>query len=267
MDKYPKVTIIIPMYGKEEYTRTCVKLVKDNYGTGFPIEILVVDDGSPEPFADHTINVLRLDENSGYSNATNQGILWAQHRNADYVHLLNNDTEPKPGFLKHLLDIMEADTSIGIAGSVRILGSEQGITELHGADLIRGYQKVVKDASGLPDVIRVHWVPLCSSLISMDCIRRIGILDSKMKVWSSDLEYCIRASFADFGVVVVPASKVIHHHEVTTRTVLDKYKIEDDQRVLLETLAGMKYAKLMTELPLDAEANTWGRLEFSVHKK
>lgn len=262
----PKVVIVIPMFGKEEYTRKCVELTKKNYGTGEPIEIVVVDDGSEVPFVDDTINVIRLDKNSGFTAASNEGILWAQYRNADYVLLLNNDTEPEAGFLKELLDVIEADERIGIAASVRIhVNREPQCVELCGSDIIRGYQYFT-DIKSLPDIpIPCNWVPLCSGLIRMDMIRDIGILDKRFRNHCSDSSYCLYAKTRGWGVVIVPNSRVIHHLSVTTTA--NKIMVDDDQKKFLEQLAGLEYQKLMVAMPLDGEAGTYGRLTFEVYKK
>lgn len=261
-----RVAVVIPMFGKEEYTRKCLSLVKDNYGTGEPIEIVVVDDGSPIPFVDPTVNVVRLDENTGFTNAANEGILWAQYRNCDYVLLLNNDTEPMPGFLKELLDVMEADHSIGIAASVRIhLGRGEQNSELMGSDLIRGFQYFT-DEKSLPDLpIPANWIPLCSALLRMDMVRDIGLLDKKYRNHCSDSSYCLKSKIRGWGVLLVPKSKVIHHLSVSTTAA--KINPELDQKKFLEELAGLDYAKIMANMPIDSEAKTWGRLEFSVYKK
>jgi GT2 family glycosyltransferase len=254
------------MYGKEELTNKCVKMVAENYGTGEVIEILVVDDGSEKPYENNLVNVLRLDENKGFTNAVNQGILWCRDR-FDYIHLLNNDTEPQPNFLKELVDVMEANPVIGIAGSIRILETDTPHKiELYGADLIRGYQQMCADASGLPDIIYTHWIPLCSALIRMETIRYIGLLDRRMKIWCSDNDYCIRSNFGGYNVALVPKSVVKHIHQATTNTVQSKYSVEADQRVLIEKMAGMQYAELMKQLPLDAEQKTYGKITFEVTK-
>ena len=261
-----RVAIIIPMFGKEEYTRRCVELTKKNYGTGEPIEIVVVDDGSPTPFTDPLINVIRLDENSGYTAATNEGILWSQYRNCDYVLLLNNDTEPEPGFLKELLDVMEADPTIGIAGSVRYHPNREGQPyELCGSDIIRGFQYFT-DKKSLSDVpIDCNWVPLCSGLIRMDMIREIGLLDKQFRNHCSDSEYCIRAKMNHWRVVFVCRSVVMHHLSVTTSA--NNIMVDEDQRKFLEKLAGLETQKLMRDMPLDGEAKTYGQLKFEVYKK
>jgi GT2 family glycosyltransferase len=252
------------MYGQAEYTRKCIELTRLN--AGIPeqdYDILVVDDGSQEYFTHSEALVLRLKENSGYTNAQNQGILWAGER-YDYVHCLNNDTEPHPDFLKHLLDEMEKDESIAIASSVRIYPKDN-LVELYGLDLIRGYQCVTKPENLKDEVIECNWVPLCSALVRVDVIRELGILNKQMKNHSSDLEYCLRVKQAHYKIIVVTRSQVIHHHEVTTSA--NKITPEKDQRVLLEILAGLPYQQFMAKIPLDAEQGTYGRLTFEVYQK
>lgn len=260
----PRICVVIPMFGKEEYTNKCVDMVRENYGTGEPIEILVVDDGSAKPYFNRGVNVIHLMENSGFTAAANAGILWAQYRNCDYVLLLNNDTEPHPNFLKYLLDIMEGDNSIGIASSARIYPKEN-LVELYGLDLIRGYQAVTKPENLKDEVVECNWVPLCSSLIRMDVIREVGLLNKLMRNHSSDLEYCLKVKMAHHKIVVVTKSQVIHYHEVTTSS--NNITPEKDQRVLLEILAGLPYQQFMNVMPLDGQQKTYGRISFEVYKK
>jgi len=264
----PRIVCVIPMFGKEEYTRKCVSLLKENYGTGQPIEILVVDDGSETPFEDKTINVIRLENNSGFTAAANEGILWAQYRNADYVLLLNNDTEPEPGFLQELLIAIESDENIGIAASVRIHPTRGAHKyELCGSDLIRGYQYFTDD-SGInvaPQVVDANWIPLCSGLMRMDMIREIGLLDKRFRNHCSDSSYCLWAKINHWRVVLVPSSRVIHHLSVTTTH--NKVNVDLDQKKFLEKLAGIEYQKIMNEMPLDGEAKTFGKISFEVYQK
>lgn len=260
------VVVVIPMYGKEEYTNKCIEKLTHNYGTGEPIEIVVVDDGSPTPYVNPLVNVIRRDENGGFTAASNDGILWAQERNRDYVLLLNNDTEPESAFLNELLMVMEADKTIGIAGSVRRHPNREGHPiELCGSDLIRGYQHFT-DEKSLPDIpIACNWFPLCSGLLRMDMIREIGLLDKKYRNHCSDSSYCLWAKIRGWGVVIVPRSIVLHHLSVTTTA--NKVMVDVDQKKFLETLAGLDYAKIMAAMPLDGEAQTWGKLEFIVYEK
>jgi len=266
-----RICVIIPQYNLSEMTRKCIDLCQKNAGVEH--DILVVDDGSEEAFTDKYdpipgVEVTRLRENQGFTAAVNHGILWCGDR-YDYIHLLNNDTEPEQDFLKILFDFMEENPVVGIAGSVRILDTDSPHKyELFGADLIRGYQRM-SDGNIPMDVIYTHWVPLCSSLIRMSMIRYIGLLDRRMKIWCSDNDYCIRANFNGYNVALHMKSRVKHAHAVTTKTVQKekKWSPEEDQRVLIQKMAGTQYAELMRDIPLDVESNTYGKLEFTVYKK
>lgn len=256
-----RICVIIPMFGQEEYTRKCIDSCMKH--AGIVHDILVVDDCSPTPFVDERVNIIRLAENSGFTAATNAGILWAQDRGYEFVHLLNNDTEGLPNFIKILLDILDADESVAIASSARIY-PKGGVVELYGADLIRGFQIVMKESELIEDTIQCNWVPVCSSLIRMSVIRELGLLNKRMRNHSSDLEYCLRIKIAGYTIVVDTRSKVLHHHEVTTKH--NKIVPEQDQRVLLEILSGVYYAQFMKEMPLDPESGTYGRLVFDTVK-
>lgn len=254
------------MYGKEEYTKKCIEFTLKN--SGCECDILVVDDGSHKPFIYYGtgVDVIRLDKNSGFTAATNAGILWAQVRDYDYVLCLNNDTEPELNFLKHLVDLMESNPKVGICGSVRRHPKKEGEPiELCGSDLIRGYQYFTEESKLPPDPIPCNWFPVCSGLLRMDMIREIGLLDKRMINHCSDTEYCFRAKFAGWEVMIVPKSIVTHHLSVTTTA--NNIAVDDDQKLMLEKIAGLDYAKLLTAMPLDGEAKTWGRLNFEVYTK
>ena len=260
-----KVCVVMPMYGHHEMTKQCVDETIEK--AGMPVDVLVVDDGSKEPFnyEREGLTVLRLKKNTGYTGATNAGILFCGDR-YDYLHLQNNDIHPYQDYIKLLFDVMEEQSVIGIAGSVRILNTDSPHNiELYGVDLIRGYQMMTN--GDVPnDVLYVHWVPLCSSLVRAEMLRYIGILDPRMIMWCSDNDLCIRANFAGWNVALVMKSRVHHIHQVSTGT-NNEAGVKRDQAVLLEKISGYKYAELMKTIPLDAESQTYGKLEFSVYKK
>lgn len=261
-----KILLVIPMYNKEEYTNKCVELAIDNSGIyNEPMEVLVVDDGSIKPYINPKVNVLRLDVNTGFTNAVNQGILWGKDR-FDYVLLLNNDTEPEMDYLKHLVDALEADPKVGIAASVRRhVNREPQCIELCGSDLIRGYQYFTEEEKLPENPVPCNWIPLCSGLLRMSMVREIGLLDKRFRNHCSDSSYCLWAKINQWGVVFVPKSIVLHHLSVTTTA--NNIMVDDDQKKFLEKLAGMDYAQIMAHVPLDGEAKTFGKIDFSVFTK
>ena len=250
------VCVIIPMYNFNKMTKDCVELVKKN--AGIDVDILVVDDGSKFPYGDDSINVLRLDENSGFTNAVNQGILWCSDK-YKYIHLLNNDTVPQKNFIVELLPYID---DYAILSSVRI--RDNSFLEYYGADLIRGHQHVSIDDGGRK-IIDCVWVPFCSVMIKTSTIRYLGLLDVRMRNNCSDNDYCLRAITNGFKIGVVTESVVAHYHETTIKT-LDKPS-QDDQNIWVQKLVGLEYKKIMVDMPLDIESNTWGVLDFTVKQK
>lgn len=279
-----KICIVMPMYGKPELTDKCIQMCGEN--AGIEHDILVVDDCSLVPYLKENLtekkdlikkwttglSVLKLEENLGFTGATNAGILWCGDR-YDYIHFMNNDTEPRENFLKILFDVLEdeANEVVAIAGSARVvMHEEKEVYELVSVDLVSGYHTFV-DEEGykkLPPLIHTHWFPLCSALIRHTLIREIGLLDKRMRMWCSDNDYCIRANFAGYNTTVVPASVVRHAQQGTTGKAPSK-GIKDDQDVLMSKIMNVQYAVLMDKMPLDSGngVQTWGRPNFEVYKK
>jgi GT2 family glycosyltransferase len=90
------VTAIIPMWNRAELTRQCVAALRQQ--TVAFDRILVVDDGSTEPF--HGDDVLRLPENRGFAAAVNAG--W-RAATTTHIAVINNDVRLHPAWLEHLL--------------------------------------------------------------------------------------------------------------------------------------------------------------------
>lgn len=263
----PEVCVIIPMYGHHEMTEKCVNMTKEL--AGMDIDVIVVDDGSPEPFKTDSCQVVTLPKNLGFTGAHNAGMIWCGN-NYKYQHFQNNDIEPKQDYIKKLYDVLESNPVIGIAVSTRLITNHAPFSyELFGVDLLRGYQQMA-DAPLPQELCHVRWAPLPCALVRYEMIQHIGLLDRRMKIWSSDLDYCLRANIAGWNVTLVRDSQAVHAHAATTSKLPSEFKlkqIESDQKVLLGKLSGWEYAQLLTELPLDADSKTYGKIEFSTYVK
>ena len=78
--KKPKVSVVVPIYNVERYLKTCVDSILAQ--TLHDIEVILVDDGSPDncgkiidEYARKDSRVIAVHQkNSGYSKAVNRGI-------------------------------------------------------------------------------------------------------------------------------------------------------------------------------------------------
>ncbi|MBT4136988.1 MAG: methyltransferase domain-containing protein, partial [Candidatus Latescibacteria bacterium] len=117
----PKVSIVMPLYNKSEFTEKCLNGLEDTR-SDVPFEVILVDNGS----ADHTgdlldgvvnkteYRVIRNGENLGFSRGNNVG---AQLARGEYVLFLNNDTVPRAGWLEAMVSELDGDASVGIVGA------------------------------------------------------------------------------------------------------------------------------------------------------
>ena len=102
----PQVSVIIPIYGKCDYTIRCLASIAIN-PPSTPFEIIVVDDCSPDRSVEtlqhiEGIRLITNSENKGFIRSCNIG---AKNSKGAYLYFLNNDTEVTPGWLDELVEL------------------------------------------------------------------------------------------------------------------------------------------------------------------
>ena len=118
MNQQPKISIIIPIYNSEKYLHKCLDSVVNQ--TFKDIEIICVDDGSPDNSGmicddysqkDSRIKVIHQ-TNSGIGSARNRGLEIARGK---YIQFLDADDSYQPNCCKEMYNIMEKYTvDVGI---------------------------------------------------------------------------------------------------------------------------------------------------------
>ncbi len=126
-----KVSIIMLTLNALDYTRQCVDSIRRC--TGYPHEIIFVDNGSADGTRKYLRNLVK--ENSNYhliSNKKNRGFAGGNNQGAkkatgDYVLFLNNDVLVSDGWLESLVESLELEERIGVVGPItnRINGRQR----------------------------------------------------------------------------------------------------------------------------------------------
>ena len=114
----PRVSIVIPVYGKPLLTFTCLRSVHARTAAG-TFEVIVVDDASPEAIegALGVVEGVRFERNPnnlGFIGSCNRG---AELARGELVVFLNNDTIVTEGWLEALLRVFELRDDAGMAGA------------------------------------------------------------------------------------------------------------------------------------------------------
>ncbi len=218
----PAVSIVIPAHNQWAYTVRCLVAVLD-HSRDVAHEVIVVDNGSTDDTAGALarvagIRVQRNSTNLGFARACNQGAALAR---GERIVFLNNDTEPRRGWLSVLLAATEADPTVAAAGSRLLFADDTiqsaGLLLAYGfpyplSVIPRGYRKPAADA---PPTGPVRAVTGACMLVRTAAFRAAGGFDEGFENGYEDVDLCLRLGEAGGKVLFVAESLVTHHEAVS----------------------------------------------------
>lgn len=188
-----------------------------------PAEIVFVDnastDGSRERAADAFpgLTVLVNERNEGYGDATNRGIAHALVHGAELVFLANNDLRLPDGALAGLAAELERSRGVGIVGP-RIVYEKRPdtiwaaggrMTFRQNLSALIGHRE--PDEPRFRRTLDVDYVPGCAMLVRRAVFESIGLLEGDYFAYHEDVEFCLEAREAGFGVRVV--GEILAYHD------------------------------------------------------
>lgn len=221
----PLVHVIILTWNQKELTDACLASMRAvTYGN---YRIVVVDNGSVDDSVDFLrakypeAIYLETGSNLGFSGGNNVGIKYALEDGAEWVYLLNNDTEVDPRFLDEVMTIAQTDSKIGIVGSTCFYFEPADIIWFAGAhaDWLTGDMidpRVGKTMPAtLPVMEDVDETAGAGMLVRRAVIDQVGLLDPAFFIYFEETDWCQRTKRAGWRVVWAPLSKVWHKVSMT----------------------------------------------------
>ncbi|QIB73943.1 glycosyltransferase family 2 protein [Halogeometricum borinquense] len=186
------VSVVVPAYGRPEYLDAAVESVNDQ--TYAPIELIVVDDCSPDPIepivADaetdslHRVHVIRHEVNRGANAARNTGI---EASRGEFVAFLDDDDYWRPRKVEKQVRAFEnGGDEVGFVYTGQENVAADGTTTNYRVPETRGWvtHELFRGA------------PLCSFssvMVRRSVIDEVGLLDTRFPSWQ-DREWYLRVS-------------------------------------------------------------------------
>lgn len=230
--------IVIINYRTPHLTIECLRALASEIGSVPGTRVAVVDndsgDGSVEKIGaaiategwESWATLMPSSLNGGYAYGNNFAIRPAlQHPNPPaYFWLLNSDTQVRPGAIKALVEFMEQNPTVGIAGSS--LENPDGsswstafrfpslLSELEGGVRLGIVSKLLSNwvvAQKMGDQPQqVDWLPGASMMIRREVFEAIGLMDEEYFLYYEETDFCLQAKRAGWSCWYVPNSKVMH---------------------------------------------------------
>lgn len=216
----PWVTIVVLNWNRRQDTLECLASLMS---LAYPrCEVAVVDNASRDGSVAAVrqsfpqVTVLENPSNLGYAGGNNVGLRWALARGADQVLLLNNDTIVHPDFLGELVRASLGHPEAGILGPTIYFYDQPAVVWSAGGaiDWGRGQSSMIdlyeRGPSGLGTARPVDFVTGCALLVKASVVARIGPLDERFFSYWEEVDFCVRARRAGFGILHVPQSRIWH---------------------------------------------------------
>ncbi|MBT9150504.1 MAG: hypothetical protein DDT40_00676 [candidate division WS2 bacterium] len=167
-------------------------------------------------FGDY-IHIIENEKNYGFCEGNNIAIRWLlDNSKPDYLLLLNNDTVVDCEFLTEMVNVIESNDKIGIAGPKVYYYSNPKKLQFTMAKVELGKGRVVHVGAGEIDfgqynnVEETDYCPGSCFLIKREVIPRIGMLDASYVAYWEETDYCQRAKGEGFQLIYCPQAKVWH---------------------------------------------------------
>ncbi|WP_226018784.1 glycosyltransferase family 2 protein [Novosphingobium sp. FKTRR1] len=241
----PHVTIVIPTRDRADILRTCVESLIAL--TRYPaFDVLIADNDSREAAAlayldqlTSRLNVRVMHWPGPFNFSAINNFAVAQTR-ADYVCLLNNDTEVIDADWLHALMSMAVRDHVGAVGPMLLypdgtiqhagivigMGSAAGHAHRHQAPEERGYFAQAHVTG------RVSAVTAACLVVAKHKYDAVGGLDATdLRVAYNDVDFCLKLQQAGWQNIYVPYARLIHHESKSRPSdlstgQLDRYRAE-----------------------------------------
>lgn len=224
----PRWTIIIPVFGQHKLTYTCIKSIAMTC-TGKAIEVVVVDDCSPEPAEVALsmvsgIKIIRNQQNLGFLHSCNEAVKSAR---GEFVVLLNNDTIVTDDWLSAMTTVFEEEIEVGLVG-VKLLFPDGKLQEAGGIVWHGGSASNYGRGQDprRPEFNYRREVDYCSGaciMLPVALWHQLDGFDTRYApAYYEDTDLAFRVREAGYRVIYQPHAEVVHFEGQTSGTDVTK---------------------------------------------
>ena len=223
MDNTVSVSIVIPNLNGRDMLASCLRSIEALDYPATQIECIVVDNGSVDgsqyflkrSYPD--VRVLSLGSNTGYANAINAG---AEAATGELLFFLNNDAQPDPDCLSHLVDPILSGEAV--CTTAQIINDDRTHIHFDGGGMnFHGIAFQHREGEPYSDKPRSNQACLfpcgAAMVISRSVFLQAGGLDADFFAYFEDVDLGWRLWLLGHAVSYVPQAIAVHKQSQTSR--------------------------------------------------
>ena len=217
-----KCSVIILNWNGAEMLRTYLPSVVANTANA---DVIVADNGSTDNSLEvlktefPTVKTILLDRNYGFAEGYNRAI---DQVDSEYVVLLNSDVETPEGWLRPLLEYMDAHPEVAaVQPKIRSwrkkdyfehAGAAGGYLNALGYPYCRGRHVwgVEQDKGQYDTVVNIDWTTGACMCVRTQVYKDLGGLDASFFAHMEEIDLCWRMRNKGWKLACVPQSMVYH---------------------------------------------------------
>ncbi|MCQ8186317.1 glycosyltransferase family 2 protein [Parvularcula maris] len=206
----PVFSIIVPTYNRPKQIADCIAHLRGLAGP--PFEIIVVDDGSPEPVGGPIgsespvpVRIIRQ-ENQGPGAARNRG---AKEAAGTFLAFTDDDCRPVSGWLEAFYRVLSERGDV-LAGGPVINALTSNPYAAASQDIITFLYET--------DNTDTAFFTSNNFACRKDVFESVGGFDESLRIASEDRDFCIRCRVAGIETVRVPEASIEHFHDLSLRS-------------------------------------------------
>lgn len=199
------VSVIVLDVGGGAMLRACVASILRQ--TLAPGEVVVLDNGSPEPTAPMAgVRLLRSERNLGFAGGNNEAY---RHTRGAFVALVNNDVVLDDDWLATVLAALESDASLAAVQTV--LRRDDVTIDGAGIDISDGTFRQIGSGAPIGTSLPAAWGVSATAAIYRREALGESIFDERLFAYYEDVDLCARLHENGWRTSVLPVVKATHH--------------------------------------------------------
>ncbi len=216
--------VVVVTYNSARDVEACFGSLERALGGSSAVPVVAVDSGSSDDTPARIarlfprVDLIRLDGRPGFARAANRGLARAMEGGAEFVYLLNPDTEVASDFLSRALEVARREPRAAAVQSLLLLPPDGKTIDtagnvLHflGFGYCALHRRAAAEAPAGP--AEIPFASGAGVLLRSEALRRVGLLDESFFLYCEDLDLGWRLRLAGERSYLAPASRVLHRHE------------------------------------------------------